>query len=117
MKSSKILAGASLLALLFTITECKLTLDIIKRQDTPCGNPNDPNTPLGRCTQAAFDEDIDTVCNDCLEVFDDFFECAGIEDNPQLDRLREECNSAAGVGAALLSIIAALAVALAATLN
>ena len=117
MKSSTILAGACLLALLFTITECNLTLDIIKRQDTPCGNPNDPNTPLGRCTQAALDQDIDTVCGDCLEVIEDFYECAGIEDNPQLDQLREECDSAAGVGAALVSIISALAVALAASLN
>ena len=92
-----------------------MTLDIIKRQDTPCGNPNNPNTPLGRCTQAISLQSAMIVC----EVFEDFYKCAGIKDNSQqlLDQLREECGSVAGIGATLVSIISAALVALAATLN
>ena len=69
------LAGACLLVLIFTITECKLTLDITKRQIPNCGNQTDPNTELGKCSQAADDEDVDTLCDGCYDVLEKFFNC------------------------------------------
>ena len=113
-----ILVGACFLVLIFTITESKLTLDIIKRQGTFCGNPSDTSTPLGRCSQAYQNEDFDTFCDDdCVDVFEDYAECLGVDiDDTNIDEQREKCGTA-GVGAALLSIISALAVALAATLS
>ena len=97
MKSSTILAGACLLALVFTVIECTMTLDIIKRQGLSCGNPNDTNTELGRCEQTVDDNDIDTLCGNCLEVFEDYNECAGIDDSG-LDELKEACAVVAQCG-------------------
>ena len=115
MKGSTILAGACLLALVFTVIECTLTLDIVKRQETLCGNPNDTTTALGICALAFELEDKDTVCDDCLEVIEDYLECEGLDDYVQ--DIKDECGGVAGVGVALLSTISAVLVALAATLN
>ena len=120
------LAGACLLALVFTITECKLTLDIIKRQDdSDCGDPSNLSTNIGICTQADFAGDMDALCdNNCMEVYEDFYECAGIENDAQLKEFcgsegggDAEGGSTAAVEATLLSIISAVVVALAVTLN
>ena len=118
MKTSMVLAGACLLALFFTIAECKLNLDIFKRQDITkrqgdnCGNPTDTSTDLGKCIA---NQDVDDFCDDdCLEVVKDYSECSGVE--IEIDGKDLECG-VAGLGSALLSIIAALVVAMAATLN
>ena len=123
MKSSMVLAGACLLALVFTIAECKLNLDIfekqdiVKRQGDDCGDILDPSTDLGKCFQYLTSRDVDDFCdNDCLEVVKDYSECSGTEIEIETDGKDLECG-AAGLGSALLSIITALVVAMAATLN
>ena len=126
MKSSVMLAGVCLLALVFTIAECTLALDVTKREDicqplcqSLCQQSDNACRSVGICILAALASDTDTFCdNDCVEVFEDLYECAGIdlEDDSQLEELREECGST-GVGAALVSVILAVVVALVATLN
>ena len=115
-----VLAGACLLALVFTIAECKLNLDIFEKQDITkrqgdnCGDPTDTSTELGKCIEYAQDNDVGEFCdNDCVDVVEAYAECEGIS---VPDNDLDECG-AAGLGSALLSIIAALVVAMAATLN
>ena len=113
MKSSNRLAGACLLTLVFIIAECKLTLDIKRQEENPCEISND----LGICLQAVLDEDVATLCdNDCADILEDYAECGELDYDSEIDQLREECGGA-GVGAALLSIMSAVVVALAANLN
>ena len=113
MKSSMVLAGACLLALVFTIAECKLNLDIVEKQDITKRQNNCINAETNKCIRYAAQSNGDEFCDaDCEGVFEDYTECTGggqiiIDGQPKC--------GAAGLGSALLSIIAAVVVA--ATLN
>ena len=125
MKSS-IIAGVCLLALTLSVAECNLgrglDFHLSKKQTVDCGDPSDPSTDIGRCTDLVFDGDAEAICNGgCIEVFEDSYDCLGISDDDGIiDQLRESCrqfNSATTVGATLFSALTATVVAVAAALN
>ena len=94
MPRMKVSASIGVCALVLSVIasgQCAALLSL--RQATPCGDPTDPSTPLGRCTIAGQTGDLTTVCNGCVSVFRSFYNCAGIDGDVQLNQLKSGCNS------------------------
>ena len=88
-----------------------------KRQASRCGDPTDPNTPIGRCTIAGNTRDLDTVCNGCVPVFRTFFSCAGVNQDDLLNQLQRSCDKHNGTTVSSVSFTIVLLGAFAAVFN
>ena len=101
MKSSIIIARASVFVIILTISECtKFKLQSEKQQALiNCGTPIDPSTELGRCTVYDYwNNDFEIICGgNCPAVIQ---ECLG----PQFV---EKCD-AITVSATLIAIVIAV---------
>ena len=117
MKSSMIIAGACLLALILTIAECKLDLkaELVKRQDpSDCGDLTDTSSTLGRCVSIY--TDYDSFCDGgCVAVFQEYNDCVGVSVDRALEQLEEACDD--GITVSAISTVTAILVTVAAALN
>ena len=86
MKVSALNVGVYILLLSISAGHCAFSLS--KRQNSRCGDPTDPNTPIGRCTIAGNTGDVATVCNGCVPVFRRYFSCIGVNQDAVLNQLQ-----------------------------
>ena len=105
MKRAMIIGACLLLA--FTIVEC---INKIEKKQDNCGDPTDTSTELGKCFEAAKDNDIDVVCGECRSVLEDYAKCEGIDVDDT------ECG-ALSMSVAVFSTATALVIAVTAALN
>ena len=87
--------GVCIVLSVIAIGECAFSLS--KRQATRCGDPTDPNTPIGRCTTAGNTGDVTTICSGCVSVFRSFYDCAGINGDVLLNQLQQACDNLGSV--------------------
>ena len=101
MKVTAVSVGVCIVLSIIAMGECAFSLS--KRQATVCGDPTDPNTPIGRCTTAGNTGDVTTICSGCVSVFRNFYDCARINGDVLLNELQQACDNLGSVPTATTS--------------